>query len=163
MKVILVGASGNIGRGVGRAVSANHQVVRVGLSDGDVQCDYTDPESVRSMFATVGSYDALVSAVGGDSRFLPFEELSDDDFRYGFERKFLSQIRLMTLGQPTIRDGRLVYVDQRIPEPLLEPERYRHGAVQFGARNLCGAHGPVLASRHSNQRRQSGPRGGAWK
>ncbi len=105
MKVILVGASGKIGRGVDRAVSANHQVVRVGLVDGDVQCDYTDPESVRSMFATVGSYDALVSAVGGDSRFLPYEELSDDDFRYGFERKFLSQIRLMTLGQPTIRDG----------------------------------------------------------
>jgi len=105
MKVILVGASGKIGRGVDRAVSANHQVVRVGLVDGDVQCDYTDPESVRSMFATVGSYDALVSAVGGDSRFLPFEALADDDFRYGFERKFLSQIRLMTLGQPTIRDG----------------------------------------------------------
>ncbi len=105
MKVILVGASGKIGRGVDRAVSADHRVVRVGLVDGDVQCDYTDPESVRSMFAAVGSYDALVSAVGADSRFLPFEELADDDFRYGFERKFLSQIRLMKLGQPTIRDG----------------------------------------------------------
>jgi NAD(P)-dependent dehydrogenase (short-subunit alcohol dehydrogenase family) len=105
MKVILVGASGKIGRGVDKAVSANHQVVRVGLADGDVQCDYTNTESVRSMFATVGAYDALVSAVGDDSRFLPFEELVDDDFRYGFERKFLSQIRLMTLGQPTIQDG----------------------------------------------------------
>lgn len=105
MKVILVGASGKIGRGVDRAVSANHEVVRVGLDDGDVQCDYTDPESVRRMFATVGCYDALVSAVGDDSRFLPFEDLVDDDYRYGFERKFLSQIRLMTLGQPTIQDG----------------------------------------------------------
>ena len=105
MKVILVGASGKIGHGVDRAVSVNHEVVRVGLADGDVRCDYTDPESVRSMFATIGPYHALVSAVGDDSRFLPFEELADDDFRYGFERKFLSQIRLMTLGQPTIRDG----------------------------------------------------------
>ena len=105
MKVILVGASGKIGSGVDRAVSANHEVVRVGLADGDVQCDYTDPESVRGMFAAIGAYDALVSAVGDDSRFLPFEELADDDYRYGFERKFLSQIRLMTLGQPTIQDG----------------------------------------------------------
>ena len=105
MKVILVGASGKIGRGVDKAVSANHEVVRVGLADGDVQCDYTDAESVRNMYATVGAYDALVSAVGDDSRFLPFEELADDDFRYGFERKFMSQIRLMTLGQPTIQDG----------------------------------------------------------
>ena len=105
MKVILVGASGKIGRGVDRAVSVNHEVVRVGLADGDVQCDYTDPESVRSMFTTIGPYHALVSAVGDDSRFLPFEDLADDDYRYGFERKFLSQIRLMTLGQPTIQDG----------------------------------------------------------
>ena len=105
MKVVIVGASGKIGRGVDRAVSANHEVVRVGLADGDVQCDYTDPESVRSMFATVGGYDALVSAVGEDSRFLPFEELVDDDYRYGFERKFLSQIRLVSMGQSTIRDS----------------------------------------------------------
>lgn len=105
MKVIIVGASGKIGRGVDRAVSANHEVVRVGLADCDVQCDYTDPESVRNMFATVGAYGALVSAVGNDSRFLPFEELVDDDYRYGFERKFLSQIRLLSLGQPTIQDG----------------------------------------------------------
>ena len=105
MKVIIVGASGKIGRGVDKAVSANHEVIRVGLADGDVQCDYTDPESVRSMFATVGAYDALVSAVGADSRFLPFEELADDDYRYGFERKFLSQIRLVSMGQSTIQDG----------------------------------------------------------
>ena len=105
MKVILIGASGKIGRGVDKAASVNHEVVRVGLADGDVQCDYTDPESVRSMFTTIGPYHALVSAVGDDSRFLPFEELADDDFRYGFERKFLSQIRLMTLGKPTIHDG----------------------------------------------------------
>ncbi len=105
MKVILVGASGKIGRGVDKAVSANHEVVRVGLADGDVQCDYTDTESVRNMFASVGAYDALVSAVGNDSRFRRFEELVDDDYRYGFERKFLSQIRLVSMGQSTIRDG----------------------------------------------------------
>ena len=105
MKVIIVGASGKIGRGVDRAVSAVHEVVRVGLADGDVQCDYTDPDSVRSMFATIGAYDALVSAVGKDSRFYPFEELVDEDYRYGFERKFLAQIRLLSLGRPTIRDG----------------------------------------------------------
>ena len=105
MKVIIVGASGKIGRGVDRAVSANHEVIRVGLADCDVQCDYTDVESVGSMFSTVGTYDALVSAVGGDSRFRLFEELVDDDYRYGFERKFLSQIRLVSLGQSTIQDG----------------------------------------------------------
>lgn len=123
MKVILVGASGKIGRGVDRAVSANHEVIRVGLADGDVQCDYTDTESVRSMFETVGPYEALVSTVGDDSRFLPFEELADDDYRYGFERKFLSQIRLLSLGQPTIHDGGSF----TLTSGFLSHYSYRHG------------------------------------
>ena len=105
MKVIIVGASGKIGRGVDEAVSANHEVVRVGATSGDVRCDYTDADSVRTMFATVGPYDALVAVAGADVRFRPFEELVDDDYRYGFERKFLSQLRLVSLGHPTMRDG----------------------------------------------------------
>ena len=105
MRVIIVGASGKIGRELDKAVSASHEVVRVGAASGDVRCDYTDAESVRSMFETVGAYDALVAVAGGDVRFGLFEELVDDDFRYGFERKFLSQIRLLSLGRPTIRDG----------------------------------------------------------
>ncbi len=105
MRVIIVGASGKIGREVDKAVSASHEVVRVGAASGDVRCDYTDAESVRSMFETVGAYDALVAVAGGDVRFRLFEELVDDDFRYGFERKFLSQVRLLSLGRPTIRDG----------------------------------------------------------
>ena len=111
MKVIIVEASGKIGREVDKDVSASHEVVRVGAASGDVRCDYTDAESVRSMFETVGAYDALVAGAGKDVRFRLFEELVDDDFRYGFERKFLSQIRLLSLGRPTIRDGGAVRRD----------------------------------------------------
>ena len=34
-----------------------------------------------------------------------FDELVDDDYRYGFERKFLGQVRLATHGQITIGDN----------------------------------------------------------
>ena len=105
MKVIIIGASGKIGREIDKAVSGNHDVVRVGVTTGDVQCDYTDAESVQTMFKTIGAYDALVTVVGGDSTFRQFDELSDNDYRYGFERKFLGQVRLLRLGQSTIRDG----------------------------------------------------------
>ncbi len=54
---------------------------------------------------TVGTYDALIAATGRDSVFKKFEDLTEADYQYGFERKFLAQIRLLSLGQATIRSG----------------------------------------------------------
>jgi len=105
MKVILVGASGRIGREIGKLMSDNHSIVRVGVNSGDVQCDYTNKESVASMFNTIGAFDALICVAGGDSVFKKFEELEDDDYRYGFEHKFLGQVGLATLGQKFINDN----------------------------------------------------------
>jgi NAD(P)-dependent dehydrogenase (short-subunit alcohol dehydrogenase family) len=105
MKIIIVGASGRIGKEVVNALSDRHEIVRVGARSGDVQCDYTSPDSVSGMFNKIGEFDSLISVVGGDSVFKPFTELTDEDFRYGFERKFLGQIRFLTLGEKFVRDN----------------------------------------------------------
>ena len=105
MKIIIVGASGRIGKEVDKALSDRHEIVRVGAHSGDVQCDYTDIESVQSMFEKIGEFDSLVSVAGGDSTFKPFHDLNDQDYRYGFERKFLGQIRLLRFGDKFIRDN----------------------------------------------------------
>jgi NAD(P)-dependent dehydrogenase (short-subunit alcohol dehydrogenase family) len=105
MKIIIVGASGRIGKEIDKALSVSHDIVRVGSRSGDVQCDYTIPESVRDMFEKIGEFDALISVIGGDSIFKPFADLDDDDYRYGFERKFLGQIRLLKLGESFVRDN----------------------------------------------------------
>ncbi|MDO5673776.1 MAG: short chain dehydrogenase [bacterium] len=104
MKIILVGANGNIGREVDKALSPRHEVVRVGSRSGDVRCDYTDAAAVQAMFAQIGAFDALITVVGNDSVFKPYAELSEADYLYGFEHKFLSQIRLLKLGEPFVRD-----------------------------------------------------------
>lgn len=105
MRIIIVGASGRIGTEVDKALSGSHDIVRIGVRSGDVQCNYTVPESVRDMFDKVGEFDALISVAGGDSTFKPFPALDDDDYRYGFERKFLGQIRFLKLGESFVRDN----------------------------------------------------------
>jgi NAD(P)-dependent dehydrogenase (short-subunit alcohol dehydrogenase family) len=105
MKIIIAGASGRIGKEVDKALSVSHDIVRVGSRSGDVQCDYTIPESVRNMFQKIGEFDALISVIGGDSIFKPFADLGDDDYRYGFERKFLGQIRFLKLGESFVREN----------------------------------------------------------
>ena len=105
MKIVIAGASGRIGREVEKALSNSHDIVRVGAHSGDVQCDYTVPESVRGMFEKIGEFDSLISVIGGASIFKQFAELNDEDFRYGYERKFLGQIRFLKLGESFIRDN----------------------------------------------------------
>jgi NAD(P)-dependent dehydrogenase (short-subunit alcohol dehydrogenase family) len=105
MKIIIVGASGNIGKEVDRALSGSHEIIRVGRRTGDVQCDYTDTESVRSMFEEICEFDSLISVAGGDSSFKAFQDLEDADYQYGFERKFLGQIRFLKLGERSVRDN----------------------------------------------------------
>jgi NAD(P)-dependent dehydrogenase (short-subunit alcohol dehydrogenase family) len=105
MKIIIVGASGKLGKEVDKALSGSHEIVRVGRRSGDVQCDYTDPASVRSMFEEIGGFDSLICVAGGDSTFKQFQDLEDEDYKYGFERKVLGQIRLLTLGERSVREN----------------------------------------------------------
>jgi NAD(P)-dependent dehydrogenase (short-subunit alcohol dehydrogenase family) len=105
MKIIIVGASGKIGKEVDRALTDSHEIIRIGRRTGGVQCDYTDTESVRSMFEVIGEFDSLISVAGGDSTFKPFQDLEDADYQYGFERKFLGQIRFLRLGERFARDN----------------------------------------------------------
>jgi NAD(P)-dependent dehydrogenase (short-subunit alcohol dehydrogenase family) len=91
MKIILLGASGIIGREIDLVLSPNHEIVRAGRN-GDVKVDYTNADSVKAMFEKVGKFDALITAVGRDSTFKSYEVLSDEDFDYGFQRKFMAQI-----------------------------------------------------------------------
>jgi NAD(P)-dependent dehydrogenase (short-subunit alcohol dehydrogenase family) len=105
MKIVIVGASGKIGSKVVDALSDRHDIVRVGAHSGDVQCDYTDKQSIKSMYKHISQFDALISVAGGDSTFKPFEELEDEDYKYGFERKFLGQVKLVRHGMNCIRDN----------------------------------------------------------
>lgn len=107
MKIIIVGASGRIGKEVDKALSDRHEIVRVGMRSGDVQCNYTDSASVRAMFETIGEFDSLISVAGCDSVFKSFESLNDEDYIYGFERKFLGQIRFLKFGERLVRDIRI--------------------------------------------------------
>ena len=104
MKIIVLGASGTIGSAIVPALG-DHEVVTAGSRSGDVRVDYTNKEAVQEMFETVGRFDGLVCAVGGDGVFKPYESLTDADFEVGFQRKFLGQMNLVRTGIDYVSDG----------------------------------------------------------
>jgi NAD(P)-dependent dehydrogenase (short-subunit alcohol dehydrogenase family) len=104
MKILLVGASGTIGRAVVEELGRRHEIVAAGRSSGDMRLDITDPESIRAAFRQVGRLDAVVSAAGS-VKFAPFEEMSAADYEIGLADKLMGQVNLVLIGREVIADG----------------------------------------------------------
>jgi hypothetical protein len=54
-----------IGSAVKKALEEKgHEVVSVGRKSGDCQADISEPESLRTLFGRIGSFDAVANAAG---------------------------------------------------------------------------------------------------
>ena len=104
MKIIVIGASGTVGRAVAQELNQRHEVIRVGRTQGDYQVDITSQQSVQSLFEKIGPVDAIVSATG-NLFFGPLATMTDRDFNQGLQDKLLGQIRLALTGQHYLNDG----------------------------------------------------------
>jgi NAD(P)-dependent dehydrogenase (short-subunit alcohol dehydrogenase family) len=104
VKIILVGASGTLGKAVAQQLNAKHEVVHVGHSSGDFQVDITDRKSIEQLYEKTGDFDALVSTTG-NVHFGPFEEFTPEQFEVGLRSKLMGQVNLVTLGFKRIRAG----------------------------------------------------------
>jgi len=102
MKIIIVGATGVIGRQVAAALEKEHEIIKVGSQSGDILADISQPDSIRRMFDQVGSFDALISA-SGNAHFGPLKEMTDKEFRIGIESKLMGQVNLVLVGQHYIQ------------------------------------------------------------
>ncbi len=63
MKILVVGATGTIGKAVADRLAQSHDVVRVGYRDGDYKVDLGSKPSIQALFETVGPVDAVVMAI----------------------------------------------------------------------------------------------------
>ncbi|MDN5286276.1 MAG: short chain dehydrogenase [Mucilaginibacter sp.] len=98
MKIIIIGATGTIGKHVVKALETGHEIIKVGLKSGDHQVDINDTGSIKNLFEKVGQFDALISTTG-DAHFGPFKDMTDSEFRMGINSKLMGQINLVLIGQ----------------------------------------------------------------
>ncbi|MBT8396493.1 MAG: short chain dehydrogenase [Gemmatimonadetes bacterium] len=103
MKIVIVGASGAVGRTAVEALSGRHEIIKVGRSSGDLQMDIEDTDSIRGMYRQVGRIDAVVSAVG-HVHFGPVHEMAPEQFMEGIVGKVLPQVNLVLEGFDHVTD-----------------------------------------------------------
>ena len=104
MKIIVVGATGVLGKAVTASLKGRHEIVEVGLNHGEVTADITNLDSIRSMYEKIGSFDALVSTTGA-VHFGPLEEITQDQWQLGLNDKLMGQVNLVTEGLKYIHDN----------------------------------------------------------
>jgi len=104
MKIVVVGASGTVGKAVVAALQGRHEIVKVGKTSGDHRVDITDGESIRRLFAAIGRFDALVSAAG-KVHFGDLATMTETEMAVGLKDKLMGQVNLVLIGQAHVADN----------------------------------------------------------
>lgn len=104
MKILIVGATGTIGKAVADRLSTNHEIVRAGFRDGDFKVDLGSNASIEALFNKIGTVDAVISTAGA-ANFAPFNELDDAAFKLALSNKLMGQVNLVRLGRDHVSDG----------------------------------------------------------
>ncbi len=104
MKIIVVGANGDIGQAACAELGQRHDVIRVGRTSGDLTVDMSDRSDIDRMFAKVGPVDAVV-ATAGDVKFMALAEHTSDSMLFGLQQKVMGQINLVLAGLDAVVDG----------------------------------------------------------
>jgi NAD(P)-dependent dehydrogenase (short-subunit alcohol dehydrogenase family) len=103
-KIIVIGASGNVGKAVVEELGRRHQLITAGRNSGQHQVQMEDSASVRALFARVGPFDGVVVAAGG-FHFGPLQEMTPAQFRIGIDSKLMGQVNVALAAQEFLNDG----------------------------------------------------------
>lgn len=104
MRVIIVGAEGDIGTAVCDSLGQRHEIIKAGRSRGDLLVDMTDRASVDAMYAKCGVVDAVVSAAG-HAHFGPLADFTEETFMLALQNKVMGQVNLVLGGLDKVSDG----------------------------------------------------------
>lgn len=98
MKIVIIGATGTIGKHIVKSLEKDNEIVKVGSKSGDINMNLNEPESIKKFYEQLGAFDALICA-SGDGHFGPLPKMTDTDFRVSVNSKLMGQVNLVLIGQ----------------------------------------------------------------
>jgi NAD(P)-dependent dehydrogenase (short-subunit alcohol dehydrogenase family) len=109
LRILVVGASGMLGRAVVAELGARHEIIAAGSKSGDIRIDIADPASIVAGLANAGPLDAVACAAGA-ATFAPLSAFSPGDvtqsaYGLGLANKLMGQVNLTLAARDSLRDG----------------------------------------------------------
>lgn len=104
MKIIVIGATGTIGRAVSNlAKEKGHEVIE-SSRNVEPKVNIDTPESIDAYYEKVGMVDAVVCAAG-IANFGSLQEMTDQKFQRGIQSKLMGQVNLVRKGISNLNEG----------------------------------------------------------
>ncbi|MFC7766050.1 NAD-dependent epimerase/dehydratase family protein [Leucobacter soli] len=103
MRILVVGATGQVGAIVAGALGERHEVIGLSRSS-DPRLDLLDADSISAALTRIGRVDAVVDCAGG-APFLPLRQLTSELVLAGVRTKMLGKVDLLLHGHPWVADG----------------------------------------------------------
>ncbi|WP_084106724.1 short chain dehydrogenase [Demequina sp. NBRC 110056] len=103
MRALIIGGTGTIGQAAKAALDPSYETV-IAARSTDPGVDITDEASIEALFEAVGEVNAVVIAAGT----VPFKRitaLTADDYTSAFTSKVVSQLNVVRIGLPYVKDG----------------------------------------------------------
>jgi NAD(P)-dependent dehydrogenase (short-subunit alcohol dehydrogenase family) len=106
MKVVVIGASGTIGKAVTTLLTEQgHEIVRVSRNT-QPSVNIDDPASIDTFYKTLGEVDAIINVAGRlVVGYSPLAEVSDEEFQFGIRDRLMGQVNLVRKGLSNVRPG----------------------------------------------------------
>lgn len=104
MKILVIGATGTIGKAVVELLRPRHEVIEASRTQAVHKVDVTQPSTIEALFRQIGAVDAIVSLSGG-AKFAPLSELKEADYQFSLANKLMGQVNLTRIGLAHVRDG----------------------------------------------------------
>jgi len=109
LRILVVGASGELGRAVVGELDERHEIVTAGSKSGTIRIDIADPASIVAGLEAAGPLDAVVCAAGSVS-FSPLSQIApapiaSSPYGLGLVNKLMGQVNLALAARDALRDG----------------------------------------------------------
>lgn len=92
-KVLVIGATGTIGKEVVNVLTTDNEVIQASKTNTNYPVDMTDEKSITALFDKVGTFDALV-ITAGELAFAGFSEMTTEQWYTGLNSKLMGQVNL---------------------------------------------------------------------
>ncbi len=108
-RILVIGASGVLGRAVVAELAPRHEIVSAGSKSGDIRIDIADPASIAAGLQAAGPLDAVACAAGAVN-FHPLSviesaPLEHSSYGLGLTNKLMGQINLALAARGHLNGG----------------------------------------------------------